>query len=37
MELGKLFVMLGLNEWIRLKDLGHYAEYYTKYYVESYG
>ena len=37
MELGKLFVMLGLNEWIRLKNLGYHAEYYTEYYVESYG
>ena len=37
MELGKLFVMLGLNEWIRLKNLGYYAEYYTEYYEESYG
>ena len=25
MELGKLFVMLGLNEWIRLKKFGYYA------------
>ena len=37
MKLGKFYVMLGLNEWIRLKDLEHNAEYYTKYYVESYG